>query len=45
MAMWVETGGECPVPFPIDLGALSALKTKTDTGDGLRDVGADGNRE
>ena len=37
MAMWAETGGECPVPFPIDLGALSAPKLDSDAGVALGD--------
>ena len=40
MAMRTETGRECPVPFPIDLGALSAPKLDSDAG-GVVWVGAD----
>ena len=41
MAMWAETGRECPLPiFPIDLGALRAPKLDSDAG-GVVWVGAD----
>ena len=41
MAMWAETESECPLPFPIDLGAP---KTNTDIGGGFRDGDVGGNR-